>query len=74
MQEQVLEALKSALEITDRAIELDDAFQEFDEWDSLAQMSLIAELDERFGVAMETAEFSKVKTVRDLICEISGRK
>lgn len=73
MQEKIIMALKTALEMEDKTVNLDDAFREYKEWDSLARMSLIAELDENFGVGIESEDFEKILTVGDLVNEVKKR-
>jgi len=67
MENRILNVLRTALEMEDIDISLDDQFREYDEWDSLGQLSLIALLDEEFGVAIETDDFNELVTVRDLV-------
>ncbi|AXJ01661.1 acyl carrier protein [Cyclonatronum proteinivorum] len=66
MKEKFLDVFKEALEIEDREVSLEDDFREYEEWDSLAQLSLIAALDEEFGAAVEDEAFQQLKTVGDL--------
>lgn len=73
MQDKVITALKTALEMEDKIVNLGDAFREYEEWDSLARMSLIAELDENFGVGIDSADFEKIITVGDLVNEVQRR-
>lgn len=66
MEEKFIENLKEALEIEDREINMSDEFRTYDEWDSLAYLSVIAMLDEEYDIQMEEAEFKKIRTVEDL--------
>lgn len=66
MKELFIEKLKEALEIEGREIALDDEFRNYDEWSSLAYLSVIAMLDDEFGVQIEEAAFRKLRTVGDL--------
>ena len=66
MQEKFIEAFREALERED-AIELTDEFRDYDEWDSLARLSLIAMLDDEFELQIENEDFEKLKTVADLL-------
>ena len=60
MKEKFINFLKETLEIQNREIQLIDKFREYKEWDSLAQLSLIAMLDDEYGVAIENEEFIKI--------------
>ncbi|SEA15765.1 acyl carrier protein [Porphyromonadaceae bacterium KH3R12] len=61
-----IEKLSEVLEIEDREINPTDIFRDYDEWDSLAYLSVIAYLDEEFDIQIEEAEFKKLITVEDL--------
>ena len=73
MKEKFLEALKEAIEAEDKDINMEDRFKEYEEWDSLAQLSLIAALDEAFGVEIEDEDFQKLETVSDLFNAVKER-
>lgn len=66
MEEKFIEQLKDVLEIEDRALSMNDKFREYDEWDSLAYLSVIAMMDEEYDVQIEESEFKKLQTVGDL--------
>jgi acyl carrier protein len=65
--------LQDAIEIESKEIELTDRFREYDEWDSLSQLSLIAMLDEEYGVEIESEDFKNLITVQDLLDEVKIR-
>ena len=44
MQKKFIELLKEALEIEDRELDINDEFRTYDEWDSLAYLSIIISL------------------------------
>ena len=70
MKERFLASFKEALQIEDREIALDDVFRNYEEWDSLGRLSLIAALDEEFNLQIEDKEFEKLFTVGDLLNEV----
>jgi acyl carrier protein len=75
MQEKLFTLIKDALEIEGRDLDLNDTFREYPEWDSLGQLSVIAALDESFGVVIEGSEFNKINTLGELlakVAEVSG--
>lgn len=65
-EQQFINALKEALEIQDREVLITDDFRHYSEWDSLAQLTLIAMLDEEFEVSLEMKLFKELVTVGDL--------
>lgn len=73
MKEKFLPAFKEALEIEDQEIKMSDAFRDYEEWDSIAQLSLIAMLDEEFDLQIEGDEFDKLKTVEDLLKAVEAK-
>lgn len=66
MREQFLELLKEAIEIEDREVNMSDEFRNYEEWDSLKYLSIIAMYDENYDIQIEEAEFKKFLTVEDL--------
>ena len=73
MEAKFLDLFKEVLEIEDKEISLNDEFREYDEWDSLAYLSVIAMLDEEFEIVIETEDFKKIRTVGDLLKEVKER-
>lgn len=60
-----IEKFAEAIEREDE-IKLEDKFRDYDEWSSIAYLSVIAFMDEEFDVQMEQAEFKKLTTVQEL--------
>lgn len=60
-----IESIKDALEIDDE-ISLGTDLNDLPEYDSLAVLSLIALIDESFGVSLSAEQFKKVSTVESL--------
>ena len=73
MEAKFLDLFKEVLEIADKEISLNDEFREYDEWDSLAYLSVIAMLDDEFEIVIETEDFKKIRTVGDLLKEVKER-
>lgn len=73
MQNQFLSQIKEVLEIEDREIFLSDTFRDFDEWDSLSRLSLIAMLDDDYEVTIEEEVFKTLLTLEDLYNEVQKR-
>ena len=47
-------------------INMEDEFRKYEEWSSIAYLSVIAMMDEEYGVQIEEAEFKQLKTVQAL--------
>lgn len=56
-----------AVEIEDAsALSANTEFKKLSEWDSLAYLSVIALLDEEFGVQIEMEDFRKLNSIQDI--------
>lgn len=73
MENQFFEKLREVLDADDKIIALDDKFRDYEEWDSLANLSLIATIDDEYGVVIPNDEFKKIETVGELIQAIEAR-
>ena len=71
MLERFVELLKEVFEMEDQEINMEDTFRDYDEWDSLTHLSLIAMLDDEYDLQIEDAEFKKIKTVQDLFNKVN---
>lgn len=74
MENEFLEKFKEALEIEDRDLNLSDKFREYEEWDSLAFLSVIAMIDEEYDVLIEGKDFKKLQTIGDVWNAIKERQ
>jgi len=58
---QFAEALERSEEIC-----MSDEFRSYQEWDSLAILSILASIDEEYSVNINSAQLEKMKTVGDI--------
>ena len=61
----VIERFAEAIEREDE-IKMENEFRNFEEWNSIAYLSVIAMMDEEYDTQIEEADFQKLKTVQDL--------
>jgi len=73
MENKFLAIVKEALEIDGGEIQLADDFRSYDEWNSLAVLSLISALDDEYDVVLSSEELRKLITLDDLYKEVSSR-
>ena len=73
MEEKFIEQLKEILEMENGHIQLNDHFRGYENWDSLAALSVIAMMDDEFGVVINAEDFRKLITVSDLIEAVKKR-
>ncbi len=74
MEEKFLNLIKETLEIEGRDLKMDDRFKEYAEWDSLGLLSVIAAIDEEYGVIVEGNKFKDMHTLGQLFQEIDLQK
>lgn len=60
-----IEKFAEAIE-REEEIKMEDEFRNYEEWNSIAYLSVIAMMDEVYDIQMEEAEFKKLKTVQNL--------
>ena len=63
--EKFIELFKEATDI-EQEMQPTDEFRKYEDWDSLAYLSVIAMMDEEYGVQIEEAEFKQLRTIQDL--------
>ena len=61
--EDFIKLFAEALEREDE-IKMEDEFRDYDEWSSIAYLSVIAMMDEEYGVQIEESDFKKLRTVQ----------
>lgn len=61
--ENFIKLFAEALERED-AIQMEDEFRHYEEWSSIAYLSVIAMMDEEYGVQIEEDDFKKLRTVQ----------
>ncbi len=64
--EQFLTELQDVLQRDDPVLE-NDVLADYDEWDSLSKMAIMAFFDKDFGVKISLKEIGELKTVKDLL-------
>lgn len=63
--EKFIKSFAEALEREDE-IKMGDEFRNYDEWSSIAYLSVIAMMDEEYDTQMEESDFKQLRTVQDL--------
>jgi len=66
MLDKIKELFEDVLERDSGTVKPGDMFREFEEWDSLAYLSVIAKIDEDYGIVIPREEFQNLRTVKDL--------
>ncbi len=74
MKDKFITALAEALEMEDNEIKMEDTFRDYDTYDSLSELSILAMLDSDFGIELEMNEYNTYLTVGDLYKRVSSSK
>jgi len=74
MEKEFIQNFKEAMDIKDRELSLSDEFRNYEEWDSLAFLEVIAMIDEQYDVVIEGNDFKKLKTLGEVYEEIKLKK
>lgn len=70
--EHFLHAMEQALHLTN--IAADDEFRDYDNWDSLMFLSLVAVLDKEFGFKADLDFFAEIDTWQEMYDGMSEQK
>lgn len=62
-----LELIEECMDLDAGAIKEDDNLDNFEEWDSVAVLSIIAIVDEKFHKTLSGEDLKGVKTVKDIL-------
>lgn len=73
MKEKLINALAEALEMDSKQIKEGDNFRDYENYDSLHELSVLAMLDSEFGIEIEMKEFNSYYTVSDLLQLVSSK-
>ncbi|MCW2120286.1 acyl carrier protein [Flavobacterium sp. 7A] len=73
MEAKFLEMISEVFELEDKTIAMRDTFRDYDEWDSLTRLSLIAEIDDVYDTVIEEESFKHLTTLGDIFTEIQKR-
>jgi acyl carrier protein len=74
MKETFLDLFKETLDIEDKELLMSDQFRELEEWDSIANLSMIAMIDVEYDIIIENSEFKKLNTLQELWDKIQELK
>lgn len=70
--EKFIELFAEALEREDE-IRMEDEFRNYEEWSSIAYLSVIAMMDEEYDTQIEETDFKKLRTVQDIFLACTNK-
>ena len=74
MKEKIIALIEAALEVPSGTITEDTMIAEVEEWDSLAHVMIIGELEEKLGLSIPLEEAVDLTGVRELLEKCGDRK
>lgn len=66
--EEKIAMLEEIMDLDEGTLSNESVLADFEEWDSLSKLSLVAEAKRKFGLVLTTDEMMKFETVKD-VCE-----
>ncbi len=69
-----IENFAEAIDAESSELTVDTEFRSLDEWDSVAYLSVIAMMDDEYGIQIEMPIFKTLKTLGDLAEYIENNK
>ena len=69
--EEKITMLEEIMDLDEGTLSVNDALEDYDEWDSLSKLSLIATAKKKFGKILTTDIIRKFETVQN-ICDYFG--
>ncbi len=66
--EEKIAMLEDVMDLDEGTLTLDSVLDDFEEWDSLSKLSLIAEAKQQFGLVLKAETLRSFSTVKD-ICD-----
>ena len=67
MKDKLIEEFKDILELEDKTIEAESNFRDYDDWDSIAALSVMAYLDSEFNFSIKAEDFKQINTINQLV-------
>jgi acyl carrier protein len=72
--EKFIESFEEVLEVDKGTVKETDVFREYDEWDSITLLSLMAMLEDDYGITIPRKEFEEINTVQELFDYVNKNK
>lgn len=73
MIDQFISQFADIIEVDKSEINLNDAFRDYEEWDSLSMLALIAMIKKQYNLLIPISEFDKLLTIEDVYSYILSR-
>ena len=67
MKEKIIALIEEVLQVSAGTVTEDTCMEDLEEWDSLAHVMLIGELEEKLGVSIPLDEAAEITSVREIL-------
>ncbi len=64
---EIISLLEECMDLEEGTLELENSLSEYEEWDSLTALTVIAAVDKQFHKVLPGGTLKKVKTVSDIV-------
>ena len=71
--EKLIELFKETLEIEDHDVKMEDKFRDYEEWDSLAVLAILAMINEEYDIVIPRKDFENMVTVKDIFLFLENK-
>jgi len=71
--EKFIELFEETLEMEEE-VKLEDKFRDYEEWDSLSVLSIMATINEEFDVVIPRKIFDKMETINDIFIFLNKKE
>lgn len=74
MKEKIIELIEEVLMLEHGTVNENSSMEDFEEWDSLAHVMIIGELESQLGIVIPLDEAIEITGVKDILEKASGLK
>lgn len=67
MKEKIIALIEEVLQVPEGMVTEDTRMEDLEEWDSLAHVMLIGELEDKLGIEIDLDEAVEITTVREIL-------
>ena len=64
---EIIALIENCMDLEEFSLKMDDILSDYEEWDSLTALSIIASVDEKYNKHLTGEELKNVNTVSDLV-------
>ena len=73
MEQKLITVVAAALGVDPELLKLDSAAGEIEAWDSVAQINIVSEVEEEFGVSIPIEKIAELHTIRDFLAYLGAK-